>query len=571
MFERLRRISLLLSGGGVVLRMRGLGSLVFVVLLLVRPEAETIANEAKPLQVASRACLFLDDCFIAEQSGLKRTWHAGRPREDVAIRATEPWEKWPHLFGSVFRDPKDGLYKMYYESAIFPSLRPPDSFTCYICYAESKDGKSWTKPKLGLYEHAGSKGNNIVFFEAELANIFLDPRERDPASRFKAFVYLKTHNPHGGLGECLLSSGDGRRWKFLGGFNKPEYALAEQGNFTDSHSFTWDPLGERYLAYVRTFAKSHVAESKDGRRRAVGISQCQELNRGWTPIVNVLAPDDRDDAKVAPLSKDPNKPDWAEHYCMNFFPYGNHYIGLLSLLYLVDGVDTNGGGDLQLTFSHDGLKWFRQPDRTTLILPSNAPGLFPTYITTNSPLEIGDELWLYYTEANGAHPISPFEKAVSQIRAAVWRRDGFVSMDAADQGTLTTKPLRCDGGKLALNVHASDGGLVRAAILDESLRPLPGFDLTDSDPLRGDQIHGIASWRGRSDLSSLKDRTIRLKLEFSQARLFSFRFTDPSAVRASIPADSPDVRLAIPTRWPSQISRNLSDHTHHELPHHGSD
>lgn len=500
-------------------------------LLLFAPPAITLADEPAPVPVGNRVCLFLDDRFIAEQSGLQRVWHPGKPSEDVAIKATEPWEKWPHLFGSVFRDPNDGLYKMYYESAIFPSLKPPDSFTCYICYAESRDGKTWTKPKLGLHAHAGSKENNIVFFEAELANVFLDPRERDAAARLKAFVYLKTHNPHGGTGECLLSSSDGLRWKFVGGFNKPAYAVPQQGNYTDSHSFIFDPLGNRYLAFVRTFIKSHVAESKDGRRRAIGISHCRELNRGWSPIVNVLAADDRDDAKVAPLSKNPKKPDWAELYCMNFFPYGNHYIGLLSLLYLVDGVDSNGGSDLQLTFSHDGLTWFRHPDRSTLIAPSNAKGLFPTYTTTNEPLEIDDELWLYYSEANGAHPIAPFERAVSQIRAAVWRKDGFVSLDAGDRGTLTTKPLVVDGKCLILNVGAATGGSARAAILDEAGKPLPGFNLSDCDSLGGDQVQAVVSWRGKSDLAFLKSKTVRLKLQLSRCSLFSYRFAASASSR----------------------------------------
>ncbi len=53
-----------------------------------------------PISVGNRVCLFLDERFVAEQSGLKRTWHPGRPRNEVAIQATELWEKWPHLFGS---------------------------------------------------------------------------------------------------------------------------------------------------------------------------------------------------------------------------------------------------------------------------------------------------------------------------------------------------------------------------------------------------------------------------------------------------------------------------------------
>ncbi len=502
----------------------------FVIAMLVGEVAVAwegpVPQNLAPARVEDRACLFLDDRFIAEQAGLKRTWHAGKPRAEVAIQATEPWEKWPHLWGSVFRDSHDGLYKMYYESAVFPSLKPPDSFTCYVCYAESRDGKTWTKAKLGLHEHvgSGSKDNNIVFKHAELANIFIDPREQNPAARLKAFVYLMSHNPHGGLGECLLSSGDGLHWKFEGGFNKPEYTLPEQGNFTDSHSFTWDPVGNRYLAFVRTFMKSHVAESKDGRRRAIGISHCTELNRGWSKIVHVLAADDTDDAKVALLGKDANKPDWAELYCMNFFPYGNHYIGMLSLLYLVDGKDSNGGGDLQLTFSHDGEKWFRQPERGTLIAPSNAPGLFPTYTTTSAPLEIGDELWLYYTEANGAHPIAPFEKAVSQIRAALWRKDGFVSLDAAKRGTFSTTPLIVGGRRLLLNVRCGEGGSARVAILDQAGKPHGGFDFADCDPLQGDQTRGQVTWRGKADISALVGKTVRLSIELTGGSIFSFRF-----------------------------------------------
>jgi hypothetical protein len=329
--------------------------------------------------------------------------------------------------------------------------------------------------------------------------------------------------PFKAAGTCLLESGDGLRWKLVGGFNKPTYANPKEGDFTDSHAFAPDTLAGGYRAYVRTFAQSHVAEKKDGRRRAIGISTCKALNRDWTPIVNVLAADDQDDAKVAALGKDKTKPDWAELYCMHFFPYGNHYVGLLSLLYFVDGKDTSGGGDLQLTFSHDGTKWFRQPERATLIAPSKSQGLFPTYATTNEPLEIGDELWLYYSEANGAHPIAPFEKAISQIRAAVWRKDGLVSLDAADKATLVTKPLLLERRQLQLNVKIAEGGAARAAILNESGKPLPGLDLNDCDPLRGDKVRGVVSWKGKSDLASLRGKTIRLKIELSRGSLFSFR------------------------------------------------
>ena len=478
-----------------------------------------LSSATEPIDVGDRACLFLDDRFVAEQSGLKRTWHQGQPRPEVAIKATEPWEKWPHIWGSVIRDPKDGLYKMYYESAIMPRREGPgrtSSLTCYICYAESKDGKTWSKPKLGLFEDLGSKENNIVVTDAEFGKVFVDPLETDPAKRLKMFAYLMRPYPYpdGGQSECLLSSADGLHWKFESGFDKPVYVHPENGGFTDSQTFMWDPITGLYRAYVRTFAPNPVAQNPYGRR-AIGVSHCQILNKNWSPIAHVVAADERDDAAVAPLSKNPAAPDWAELYCMPYFNYGNHYLGLLSILYFIDKSDFNGGGDLQLTFSHDAKTWYRHPERQTLIGPSNAaPELFPTYIQLSPPLELGDEMWMYYSEANGAHPIAPFDKAISQIRAAVWRRDGFVSLDAEPKGTLTTVPLMFDGRQLQVNLE----GDVVVAMLNEQGQPIAEFK---PQQLKGDSVAQKVDW----DLSSIAGKPIRLRFDVNQGRLWSFRFT----------------------------------------------
>src|SRR5687768_6984467 len=125
-------------------------------------------------RIGTRACLFLDDRFVAAKAGLERVWHQGKPHDQPAIRREKDWEMWPHLYGSVFKDPKDGIYKMYYTATNYPSLNPPSSFTSYICYAESTDGKTWKRRNLGLHEHKGSKDNNIVIRYAELANVFVD-------------------------------------------------------------------------------------------------------------------------------------------------------------------------------------------------------------------------------------------------------------------------------------------------------------------------------------------------------------------------------------------------------------
>jgi hypothetical protein len=261
----------------------------------------------------------------------------------------------------------------------------------------------------------------------------------------------------------------------------------------------------------------------------------QELLQGWSPIQTVLKADELDDEKVHAIGK-ADDPDFGELYIMPLFVYGNHYLGIVSLLFQVDASDATmarnaglkasdiqtGGGDLQLTFSHDGVNWHRQPDRQTLTA-SSPSGLVPCYAPCNAPLELGDELWLYYTEADSAHP-APGHRAM--IRAAVWRKDGFVSLDAASRGMLKTKNLLWEGSQLRLNVDTEENGSLRVALLDEKGKVIPGYDVADCTPITGDRPRAVAEWNGKRDLSFLKGKSIRCRLELNNARLYSLRADD---------------------------------------------
>ena len=292
--------------------MRGTGCCLLVIgavgfVCLLSP-ASSRASEPLPvaqtIEVGDRACLFLDDHFLATQSGFTRIWHQGQPRPEVALKENAPWERWLHAFGSAFHDPKTGRYRMYYESAIYPSRTPGRSFTTYICYAESKDGKAWDRPRLGLIADQGSKDNNIVFSLAENANAWIDPLDPDPAGRLKMWLY----GGREGFGQTLYRSGDGLHWEPAGSGPAPVYADPAEGKFSDTNQVGYDPRGRRYLAAIRTFPLYDVAENKDKRRRAIGISVSKDLHKGWSPIVTVLKPDEADDARLARLSRHAEKP-----------------------------------------------------------------------------------------------------------------------------------------------------------------------------------------------------------------------------------------------------------------------
>ena len=98
-----------------------------------------------------------------------------------------------------------------------------------------------------------------------------------------------------------------------------------------------------------------------------------------------------------------------------------------------------------------------------------------------------------------------------------------MSLDSdAPEGVVITKPFVCRGNQLLINADASRGR-IRVELLDEMGVALPGFEEDRSDPLHGDSVSQLVSWDGKSDLSSLEGRKIKLRLLMSHSKLFSFR------------------------------------------------
>src|SRR5262249_25532441 len=189
--------------------------------------------------------------FIAEQTGFRRSWHQGRPNPEPAIAVTRPWEKWPHMFGSVVYDPQSKLYKLWYVD--LPVWKERGG----VFYAESTDARVWNRPDLGLGELPGSKANNCLFLNAELPNVFLDPNATDPKARFKMLVWRGnfTFKEKTIYGLIEYSSGDGIDWQIVGpvaGPDQPEESYPHQVH--DTNQVLWDSLAGRFLGDYRTFA-----------------------------------------------------------------------------------------------------------------------------------------------------------------------------------------------------------------------------------------------------------------------------------------------------------------------------
>ena len=58
----------------------------------------------------------------------------------------------------------------------------------------------------------------------------------------------------------------------------------------------------------------------------------------------------------------------------------------------------------------------------------------------------------------------------------------------------------------------------------EDGKVLPGFTLADCDPFIGDDTAATITWGGRSDLTSLAGKPLRVRFVLSKGDLYSMQF-----------------------------------------------
>ncbi len=202
-----------------------------MVLVFVLPASRA---DDKVTDIGQNLELFVDRHHIASMDGVQLALHPPRPAE-VAVRFDKPWEGPYSAYVTVFRD--DDLYRMYYRG--WADLNG-DQLTCY---AESPDGITWTKPKLGLVAFQDSTENNIVLRMPGLQGThnfapFRDDRPGVPDdARYKAL---------GGQPPYAFASADALHWRRLD--PKP---VMTKGAFDSQNLAFWNPQHNAYNAYFR--------------------------------------------------------------------------------------------------------------------------------------------------------------------------------------------------------------------------------------------------------------------------------------------------------------------------------
>lgn len=490
-----------------------------------------------------RLYLFVDDHWLAEQTGAARVINRAQPLPEPVLWPDDPKTEADCAWGNVIREP-DGLFRLWYATMLMGKdgggphemakagvwgrgddfghhPRSPadgrDVESMLGRYAESADGIHWTKPKLGLVEFRGSRENNLVMNGERAAKqtdglltnfdgytILRDDREPDATRRYKMVAHWESvhcwdnHEVSGSLGrdekkikrywdargEYLTYSPDGLRWE------QPLERIKMPTGGGDRLLVVPDHRHSRWMAYVRAGGWSYPA-----------LSYSRDL-KDWSEPEAAKA--------ITPASV---KAPAVE--CLIPFNYGNLDLGFPCGMDKPRGVLTP-----LLAARHEGGDWKWVANAEPFIRfgpPSSycASGAVPLH---NEPFLVGDELLFYFNAfSRNQSPLCPF--GTRSIGVARLRRDGFSGLTCAkaDQpATLLTRPLRVKGEALFINVEQREtGGRVEVALLDETNRPLPGFELADATPITSDAVRHRVTWKGRDSLKTLVGKDVRIQIRMS--------------------------------------------------------
>ena len=184
--------------------------------------------------------------------------------------------------------------------------------------------------------------------------------------------------------------------------------------------------------------------------------------------------------------------------------------------------------DVQLATSRDGLLWSR-PERKPIISPEpEGYGMvfaFPELVSLDS--ETWGAMFIgQYDLHDWGERYDPGRPA--EWRWATWQRDRLVALEAPVEGRVTLVERECEGRELTLNFQTQkEGGWIKAELVEPPsspaapVRAIEGFGLEEADVLAGDELAGVATWRGSSDLSALRGRQVAIRLHMGRAKVFA--------------------------------------------------
>eukprot|EP01051_Picozoa_sp_SAG22_P003035 SAG22_NODE_143_length_17909_cov_34.254969_1_plen_642_part_00 len=507
-------------------------------------------------RVGGRRELLVDSALVESmQGGVELRLHRPTPQE-IVFRTDAAWEGNASNYNSVFQDPLDGKYYLFYQGSHYrytESAMAREAHTNYICLATSDDGINFQRAEVNRYEFQGETQNNIVHFTSAPGStcaateqcVWLDTNPAcPPHERFKLWAHgdgscpgtalypideskppeeggwkgvLSWHLPGNGL--YVMAGHDGIHFTAL----SSEPSVSE-GKFDSQNVCFWDPTAETYREYHREHVP--IPGQEVGGLPAIATTTSTDVTAFDVSTTALL----QDTATGRPLT---NAEDKDGLYTNGIQPYHRAPHILLGLaaryterefgdpLLQLPGVEERLGRmavqadrqedterrrygtgltDTVLLSSRDGLGFKRWGEAFIRPGPRRRESwvygdVFTAWgmVETKSGIEDApNELSFYCAEGY-------WEGTDTAFRRHTLRLDGFVSASSSGRvGELVTTPIIFEGGNLQVNFETSAAGSLRVEIQDEHGVAFGGFALADCPEIFGDSVAQTVRWRWRA-------------------------------------------------------------------------
>ncbi len=467
--------------------------------------------------IGDRLEIFVDRALIDTMEGA--TLQLGQPRpEEINMTFNNPWDgNFSAAYMTVIKD--GGTYRLYYRGGTKTETGLIKAGTEVTCYAESQDGKTWVKPKLGLVAFEGSTENNIILGPTPRRTsvnftAMLDDRPGIPAEeRYKA-VGAGTGREEGLL---RFVSPDGIHWKIYS-----EEIIFDGYKLDSLNVVSWLPAEQCYAIYMRAWSEGGTPGHPKPREAYRTIARAVSKDfKTWSEPVRMQFSGEE---KVRNLYSNATMPYFRAPHIQISMPHrmiSEEVVPRAELeAYKTETrAIANSIGDVMLMSTRDGTTY----DRTFMdafVRPGMERGAWHarSLFASMGIVPTNDAEMSFYVSTNYGIPSH-------QIRRYSLRTDGFASIHAGySGGTMTTKPIRFRGEKLVLNYWTSAAGRIQVEILDEAGKPMPGYAAGDCNKIIGNEIRRTVTWKNKDNLSDLAGKPVRLRFRITDADLYSLRF-----------------------------------------------
>lgn len=476
-------------------------------------------------KMQGRECFFDDFLLNTDLTTAQHRIHHPARRECVIVH-DEMWEGDGCTYHHFFRD--GDIYRMYYTSFGFDSTNVAPC----ICYAESRDGLHWVKPKLGIHEFNGSRENNIIMKTMNVmvgCDNFMVFRDDNPAcppeKKYKA-IGVDYTEVNGETTECLnlFYSNDAIHFTF-------SRILSTDGAFDSLNVAFWDPLHEKYRLYFRNFhpIRQPMVNVNMSRQDLRDIRYMESVDFEIWSEQKLL---DFGDAPDIPLYTNVIQPYvfaphiyigfpsryverlyWSENFdelCgleareLRYKEWPRYALAITDCVFITsrDGIHFKKYDEAFLRpYPENGRNWVYgdcYPARGMLETPSEHRGAEPElsiFVHENHWMGIPTELYRYTI-----------------------RRDGFVSLHAdAGEETVVTKPFVYSGSKLYANLESSAWGYLYFTLI------LPDGTRVESTEIFGNSTEKRIHFP-EQDLAAWSGQEVVLEVRMRDADLYAIRF-----------------------------------------------